>query len=71
MYSETPTIGVSMVTGRLRALGYKVSRDRIRKALRDADPLSSALRWTGGLTRRQPYCVAGPNSLWHIGNKIY
>ena len=67
MHSESPTIGVSMVTGRLRAKGYRVSRERIRKALRDADPLSSALRWTGGLTKRQPYHVAGPNSLWHIG----
>lgn len=67
IHSESPTIGVSMVRGRLFAMGYQVTRERIRRALRSADPLSSALRWTGRLSRRQPYCVAGPNSLWHIG----
>ena len=65
--SESPTLGVTLVTGRLRNMGYRVSRERIRSALRASDPLSSALRWTGHLSRRQPYSVAGPNSLWHIG----
>ena len=53
--------------GRLRNMGYRVSRERVRNAVREIDPLSSALRWTGGLSRRQPYSVAGPNSLWQIG----
>ena len=65
--SESPALGVTLVIGRLRSMGYKVSRERFRSTLRRADPLSSALRWTGGLSRRQPYSVAGPNSLWHIG----
>ena len=65
--SESPTLGVTLVIGKLRSMGYKVSRERVRTTLRRADPLSSALRWAGGLSRRQPYSVAGPNSLWHIG----
>ena len=71
IHSESPTLGITLVTGRLRSMGYQVSRERIRCALRASDPLSSALRWTGALSRRQPYSVAGPNSLWHIGNNIH
>ena len=59
--------GESLVAGRLRAQGYKVTRQRIRTTLCAIDPLSVALRWPGGLTRRHPYSVPGPNSLWHIG----
>ncbi len=70
IHSESPTMGVSMVIGKLRMNGYCVSRERVRCALRSADPLTVALRWTGGLSRRQPYSVAGPNSLWHIGRCI-
>ena len=65
--AESPTLGESMVAGRLRASGYKVTRERIRNTLRETDPLSVAMRWPGGLSRRHPYSVAGPNSLWHIG----
>ena len=64
---RTPTIGESLLTGSLRSHGYHVTRDRIRHALHSSDPLGSALRWPGGLSRRHPYSVAGPNSLWHIG----
>ena len=63
--STTPYVGESP-----RSLGYQVSRDRVRQALRSTDPLGSALRWPGGLTHRHPYSVAGPNSLWHIGNTL-
>ena len=38
----------------------------VRNAVREIDSLSSALRWTGGLSRRQPYSVEELNSLWHI-----
>ena len=69
--SESPTLGVTLVIGRLRSMGYKVTRERVRIMLRRADPLSSALRWAGGLSRRQPYSVAGPNSLWHIGESLF
>ncbi len=71
MHSESPAMGVTMVIGKLRMKGYRASRERVRCALRSADPLTVALRWTGGLSRRQPYSVAGPNSLWHIGRCTY
>ena len=67
MRSEHPEIGETIVWGRLRSLGYRVTRERVRNALHQTDPLSSALRWRGNLTKR-PYSVPGPNSLWHIGN---
>ena len=60
--SVNPYVGKALVMGRLRSLGYKVIRDRVRQALRSSDPL----RWPGVLTHRRPYSVAGPNS-WHIG----
>ena len=64
---DYPEIGESMAAGLLRSRGYRVTRARIRSALRSEDPLSSALRWPGGLTRRRIYSVTGPNFLWHIG----
>ena len=67
---ESPALGESLVAGRLRAQGYKVTRQRIRTTLRAIDPLSVALRWPGGLTRRNPYSIPGPNSLRHIGKCI-
>ena len=62
-----PELGEVMVMGRVRSMGYNVSRDRLRRAIRLLDPLHTALRWRGGLTSRRPYSVPGPNSLWHIG----
>ena len=67
MRSESPTLGESIISGRLRASGYRVSRDRLRRIIRDVDPLSVVLRWPCIATRRRPYSVPGPNSLWHIG----
>ena len=64
---NTPYCGVSMMYGSLRARGIKVTRERIRTSLRSIDPIGSALRWPAGPTKRRPYSVAGPNSLWHIG----
>lgn len=64
---DTPYAGVSMTYGSVRARGLKVTRERIRSTLRSIDPLNSALRWPAGLTKRRPYSVPGPNSLWHIG----
>ena len=64
---DMPYSGVSMLYGSLRGRGIKVTRERIRCALRSIDPLGSALRWPIGLTKRHHYSVAGPNSLWHIG----
>ena len=63
-----PDLGEVIVMGQIHGLGYRVTRDRLRQALRRIDPLHTALRWGGGLTSRRPYNVRGPNSLWHIGN---
>ena len=68
MRNEFPQMGETMVWGQLRSLGIQVTRERVRNALRQTDPLTTTLRWRGNLTRRRPYSVPGPNSLWHIGN---
>ena len=64
---ELPELGESMVWGRLRSMGFTVTRQRVRNAIHADDPLQTALRWRGRLTVRRPYSVPGPNSLWHIG----
>ena len=53
---DNPDVGESMAAGLLRARGYGVTLARIRNALRNNDPLSAALRWPGGFTRRRVYC---------------
>ena len=64
---DMPYSGVQMICGSLRSRGLNVSRERIRSTLRAIDPLGGARRWPAGLTRRRPYSVPAPNSLWHIG----
>ena len=63
---DLPYSGVSMVYGSLQARGFRVTREKVRSTLRSIDPLASASRWQA---ERCPYSVAGPNSLWHIGEK--
>ena len=63
---EHPNIGQTMIMGLIRAQGYHVSRARVRDAIQQIDPLSTALRWHTITCRRQ-YRVPSPNSLWHIG----
>ena len=53
--------------GRLRAMGYYVTRWRLRQVINATDPINRALRWGSNLHVRRPYSVPGPNSLWHIG----
>jgi hypothetical protein len=65
-HQELPYLGEVMVLGRLRALGYYVTRSRLRQVIRDTDPINRALRWGTNLHVRRPYSVPGPNSLWHI-----
>ncbi len=55
---ESPYCGISMQ--------IKVTRERVRQAVKSIDPLGGALRWPT-LIKRRPYSVGGPNSLWHIG----
>ena len=64
---DAPDLGQTLLLGRLRAMGYRVTRKRLREMVRAQDPLNTALRMPGGLTARMKYSVAGPNSLWHIG----
>ena len=71
MRRDFPSIGETIAWGHIRALGIKVTRQKLRDALHDTDPLHTALRWKGELARRRPYSVAGPNSLWHIGKYSY
>ena len=63
---EHPNIGQAMIMGLIRAQGYHVSRARVRDAIHQTDPLSTALRWHTITCRRQ-YRVPSPNSLWYIG----
>lgn len=65
--AEQPALGETMLWGRLKSMGFHVTRSRLRFAIREVDPLQRALRWSAQLARRQPYSVPGPNSLWHIG----
>ena len=62
-----PMAGQTFVWGVIRSQGYRVTRERVRRALRICDPINTTLRWGGIMTPRQPYSVPGPNSLWHIG----
>ena len=67
MRTNHPDMGEVMVLGRIRAMGFTVSRVRVRQGIRETDPLNVALRGLLGSTARRPYSVPGPNSLWHIG----
>ena len=67
IHSTQPELGETLIWERIRAMGFYVSRERLGRAIRTADPLHTALRWRGNLTTRRPYSVPGPNSLWHIG----
>ena len=64
---EQPEIGEVIVMGEIRSRGIRVTRERVRRAIRETDPLNTPMRWRGGLVARRPYSVPGPNSLWHIG----
>ena len=64
---ELPSLGQTLVWGRVRSMGFEVTRKRVRQVMRQDDPIHTALRWQGEVIQRQPYSVAGPNSLWHIG----
>ena len=44
---QHPQVGQTFVLGRLRSLGYRVTRKRVRRAIYSVDPLSTALRWQG------------------------
>ena len=64
---EHPQVGHSFILGQLRSLGFRVTRERVRNAVRICDPLNIAFQWQGSMSHRRPYSVPGYNSLWHIG----
>lgn len=68
--AEQPALGETMMWGRIKSMGFHVTRKRLRTALKEIDPLQRALRWSTQIARRQPYSVPGPNSLWHIGKYL-
>ncbi|CAD6919834.1 unnamed protein product [Tilletia controversa] len=51
--------------GALRSIGLRVSRERLRVALREVDPQNLQARWAKTIRRRE-YYVPFVNSLWHI-----
>lgn len=67
LQEEFPAMGQAMVWGHLRSMGYQITRERVRNAMRQSDSIHNALRWQGDLVQRCSYSVPGPNSLWHIG----
>ena len=62
-----PDAGEKLILGKLKSMGYNVTRVRVRDTLRSVDPINTALRWQGEITACRPYSVPEPNSLWHIG----
>jgi DNA-binding Lrp family transcriptional regulator len=59
-----PFSGESIIYELLISIGYKIQRQRIRESIHRIDPIGPAVRWSN-FVERQPYKVAGPNSLWH------
>ena len=68
---DNPYCGETMIMGHLRAMDVKVTRDKLRSIIRAIDPLNTALRWQHNSTSRRPYSVPGPNSLWHLGERLF
>ena len=67
IHAESPNFGVSMMSGILRGRGLKVSRDRLRRLMRENDPIGMASRWPRGAAKRRPYSVPGsefPLAYW-------
>lgn len=56
-------VGITMVDGMLRRLGYRVPDGRIRDALHRVDPVRRVFDRIH--IRRRVYSVPGPNALWH------
>ena len=54
MRVELPELRETLVLGRLRAMGYSVTRERVRLSIRVTDPLNTPLRWRGGVVAWWP-----------------
>ncbi len=62
---ELPTMGQTMLMGRLQSMGCNVTREQVCQAIHVIDPLHTALQSPSAAVCRRPYSVPGPNSLWH------
>ncbi|XP_065913263.1 uncharacterized protein [Dysidea avara] len=60
-----PDIGQSMLKGVLSSRGIEIPTVRLRECLAELDPINTALRWAGPISRRA-YSVPHPNALWHM-----
>ena len=57
--------GEKSIEGKLRSIGLKIQRERIRESLHRVDPSGIESHIRGVLHRRQD-CVESPNALWHV-----
>ena len=46
---QLPYCGEVMFMGRLRSMGFFVTRSHLRQAIQEVDPISTALRWGGNI----------------------
>lgn len=60
---STPSVGLSLMRGALRARGLNIQRERVRESMNRVDPVSRTVHHTQFITRRV-YNVRSPNSLW-------
>ena len=60
------SLGANAVCARLKGIGVKVQRQRVRDSVLRVDPEGVAQRSMRPQLNRRTYMVAGPNSLWHI-----
>ena len=59
---SSPSLGQTMVWDTPRSMRYRVTRERVREAIRTTDPINNAMRWRE-VSARRTYCVPGPTSL--------
>ena len=50
--SDMPDSGERMINGVLRLNGVVVQRERLRKVIRDVDPINTTLRWNARIVRK-------------------
>ena len=62
---QHPGVGLRMLKGHLKSMGYRIQRERVRKSLLRTDPTGVLQRWRQSI-RRRVYNVNSPQALWHI-----
>ncbi|XP_052813399.1 uncharacterized protein LOC128240699 [Mya arenaria] len=67
--TQFPSIGYKSVKGHLMSVGIRITESRIRRIMREVDPLGVMLRNVLCRTytiRRRSYSVRAPMALWHV-----